>query len=311
VTGSLALWVLGIIVASALFGLCAPGVGRRAPARTATWLLSVGSLLVGASAVVVTALVGLFVLGQVPSLAAQGGWSPGSLARWVPVHGPAALIPLVVTAAQVAVVSRTAMRGGRILVRAWRANCNFDTALVVIPGADPVAFALPGWPGRVVASRGLLRILDGVERRAVLAHEQAHLDQRHDLHRAAAALAVAANPLLRPVPAALRLATERWADEAAAAVIGDRLRVAATIARVAGLPAGPSVRPSTAMAATDADVALRVNSLLAAPRRRASWELLLLLVAVAAVATALTGVYDTKHMFEAAEQAYLHARWRQ
>jgi Zn-dependent protease with chaperone function len=45
----------------------------------------------------------------------------------------------------------------------------------------PVAYCLPGPAPRVVLSRGAVAVLSEDELRAVLAHERAHLDQRHDL----------------------------------------------------------------------------------------------------------------------------------
>jgi Zn-dependent protease with chaperone function len=45
----------------------------------------------------------------------------------------------------------------------------------------PVAYCLPGLRPRVVLSRGALSVLSEDELRAVLAHENAHVDQRHDL----------------------------------------------------------------------------------------------------------------------------------
>lgn len=45
----------------------------------------------------------------------------------------------------------------------------------------PLAYCLPGMRARVVLSRGVLDLLREEEVRAVLAHETAHLQQRHDL----------------------------------------------------------------------------------------------------------------------------------
>jgi Zn-dependent protease with chaperone function len=56
-----------------------------------------------------------------------------------------------------------------------------------VPGAHvlehpvPVAYCLPGLRSRLVVSAGVLDALDPPAVRAVLAHEQAHLTERHDL----------------------------------------------------------------------------------------------------------------------------------
>jgi hypothetical protein len=296
-----------------MFGAAAPTVARVAPARTAVWLLSVGSGVIAASTVVVPALIVLTALGQWTWLAGMGHWSSGRLARSVPFGGGLFATALAVGVIQVFLALAWAGSGGRRLVVAWGASRRFDTSLVVVANGGLEAFALPGWPGRVVAGRALLQALDPVERRAVLAHEQAHLDQRHDLHRAAAALATRVDPFLYWVPAALGLATERWADETAARYVGDRAAVARTIAAVASVGRDPGrfgAGPAwlSAMHAGASDVALRVSLLGAGPRpHRLRWPAALLGVVVVAVAATLAGVYLTKELFEAAEHAYLHA----
>lgn len=297
-------WVGGIIVTSGVFGWCAPVVARRAPARPATWLLSSGSLLVAASVLIVPALLLLVAVGQLPTFAAIGDWSARRLSRSFPLHSALVVLPLVVLAVQLSVLLVVAARRGRQMWKAWRTSRDFDTPLIVVPSGALVAFALPGWPGRVVTSRGLLQCLNGRERKAVLAHEQAHLDQHHDLHRTAAVLAAAVNPLLRSVPAAVDLASERWADETAAEAVGDRRLVAATIGRVAEFaPMAASLGPLV-MGVGDGDMAVRVSALVAAvPPRRWRWGMLLLLVAAVAVGLALGGLYDTKHIFEVAENS--------
>ncbi|CAN5207903.1 hypothetical protein BH24ACT10_BH24ACT10_07990 [soil metagenome] len=51
----------------------------------------------------------------------------------------------------------------------------------VVEHAQPLAYCLPGLRPRLVLSSGVLALLSEDEVRAVLAHEAAHLDQRHDL----------------------------------------------------------------------------------------------------------------------------------
>ncbi|ATD69126.1 MULTISPECIES: M56 family metallopeptidase [Gordonia] len=51
----------------------------------------------------------------------------------------------------------------------------------VLDDATPVVFALPRRRGGIIISRGAVQLLDGVELRAVLEHESAHLRQRHHL----------------------------------------------------------------------------------------------------------------------------------
>ncbi|MEV4255977.1 M48 family metalloprotease [Spirillospora sp. NPDC049652] len=79
----------------------------------------------------------------------------------------------------------------------------------------------------------MLDVLTPAQRRALIAHERAHLAGRHHLFRSCTAVAVAANPLLWPLRGAVVFATERWADERAAACIDDREQTAQAIGRAA------------------------------------------------------------------------------
>lgn len=57
-----------------------------------------------------------------------------------------------------------------------------DPTTLVLDHDTPVAYCLPSFGGSVtVLSRGLVKQLSDDELRAVMAHERAHLDQRHDL----------------------------------------------------------------------------------------------------------------------------------
>jgi hypothetical protein len=115
----------------------------------------------------------------------------------------------------------------------------------------------------------------------MLAHERAHLGCHHYAFAAAAHLAAAANPLLRPLAAAVAYTTERWADENAAAAVGDRRQVARAVAKAA--VASKGTQPSTQLPAialgilgrrrdphaTAGPVPRRVAALLAPPLPRA------------------------------------------
>jgi Zn-dependent protease with chaperone function len=82
----------------------------------------------------------------------------------------------------------------------------------------PLAYCLPGLRPRVVLSRGVLDLLREDEVRAVLAHEDAHVVQRHDLVVLPFAAFGATFPRLRPVRTAseqVALLVEMLADDRA------------------------------------------------------------------------------------------------
>lgn len=146
-------------------------------------------------------------------------------------------------------------------VRRHRASRGAATSgeLFVLATDEPTAYAVPGRPGQVVVSVGMLRNLDAQERRVLLAHERAHLDHQHHRYLWAAELAAAVVPLLRPLTSRVRFATERWADEEAAREVGDRSLVARTICRAALLQ-HDGERPALALAGLG--VTARVEALL-------------------------------------------------
>lgn len=168
--------------------------------------------------------------------------------------------------------------------------------------AEPYAFAVPGRPGRIVVTTALLRSLDPAQRRALLAHERAHLHHRHHIHQSMAHLAAAVNPVLYRLPAALELSCERWADEDAARVsrrdtVADALTRAATGSRLAG--------PAVVLAAAVTDVADQVGALRGPAPRLAVWRVALLLGLLAATAVAVAeAMHDTERLFELAQSAY-------
>jgi peptidase M48-like protein len=110
--------------------------------------------------------------------------------------------------------------------------------VVVADWAEPLAVAVPGRPGRVLLTSGMLRVLDGAERDAVLAHERAHLAHNHHRAMLLTGAAAAVNPLLRPARESVGYLVERWADEEAAGAVGDRDLVARAVARAALATAG-------------------------------------------------------------------------
>ncbi|MFD0565746.1 M56 family metallopeptidase [Kitasatospora saccharophila] len=206
-------------------------------------------------------------------------WHPGELSdlEWVPAAAVAATALLATTA----LAARTARHQYADLRRARAATGDAPAglrALVRRPGpAVPAltvltddradAYALPGRPPRIVTTTGMLAALTGPERTALLAHERAHLAGRHHLLLAAAEYAAACHPALRPLRPALGYHLERWADECAAAEVGDRALTARAIGRAAlataRTPAAP--RPRLAPAATTGPVPRRVRALLTAP----------------------------------------------
>ncbi|WP_328890680.1 M48 family metalloprotease [Streptomyces sp. NBC_00316] len=224
---------------------------------------------------------------------------------------PLACAALTLLAGCAAAVVRSTRRHWKELHRAVEVTDGSVGELAVLRDSRPDAYALPGLPGspgRIVVTTGMLRALDPVERDALLAHERAHLAGRHHLLHAAAELAALCHPALRSLRAPMGYALERCADEAAAAAIGDR-RVAARAIGRAALAAraaeGAQARPRVALAAAAGPVPRRVAALLgrAAPRPRAGRVAAAALLACLALsgAAAIDATHDLHHSIEVAQ----------
>lgn len=197
---------------------------------------------------------------EIPWITASAGWCRALYRaddRVVPLLG---LMGLAVVAAAIGRGGRAAYRHRRVVRGSTPGG-----PLEIISSRTPIAFAMPGRPGHIVVSTAMLDELDVDEQRVLLAHEQSHLDHRHDRYLMAAEVAVAAVPLLRPVAAGVRFSTERWADEDAATAVGDRRLVARSIARAALVTADHSSRR---LGLASLGVPARIEALLVTSGRR-------------------------------------------
>jgi Zn-dependent protease with chaperone function len=295
------------LLASALFGLVAPGLTRRLPPALATWLLSVGGLCAGAGFVVSLALLTSTLVGQLPVVAQQGHWSDVVLHRADPIWPPlaaAALVALGVLAVRFIVTAGRRFVAVRAAYRLAGTLSPAGSELVVFDEDGHRAYAVPGRPGRIVVSSGLLRTLTAAQRRGVLAHERAHLRQHHHVHHTAAYLAAAANPLSFALPRAVALASERWADESASRAC-TRADVARALVAAAGRPATGRTSSTAVLAMAQTEVVARVQALTrpARPLEVHRLALLLMLLGVIAFST-LHAAADVDHVFDLAQGAY-------
>jgi hypothetical protein len=219
-----------LLLASAVGLLALPGcarpLGRRLP--PAEWAkLCAGLLLAGGVALEA----GLVLVGGPTALRLAGMSAVADLCEHLLGALAPAGTPLGVAAALAA--SLLAVTSGRSLVAARRSRrllrvepglgwhgqwCGHD--LVVLPSQDLVAFSAGGRPPQVVVSQRLVDLLTDHELAAVLRHELAHVQHRHQRYLLLARVveqSLGRLPLVRRSTGALRCALERWADEEAAA----------------------------------------------------------------------------------------------
>jgi Zn-dependent protease with chaperone function len=205
-------------------------VARTAPTRAAAFV--VAAMLCAAAATWGLVLLAATLLGYTSLVADEALERGVQLQDPVPrLIGVTATVLLIFGAARVVRV----LRARRATTRELRAVCRScgTGELAVVTLDAPHAFAVPGRPGRILVTRGLLSALDGDERRVVLAHERAHLQGRHHWLRAATEVCAAVNPVLIPVREAVAFLVERGADEHAATVTGSRELVARALTKAA------------------------------------------------------------------------------
>lgn len=222
--------------------------------------LAGGLLAIEAAATLALSAAGPTHLGAVGAL---GGldrlplWAGAAMAVAVLV-----LLRLLAVLLAAAAVTLRARRDHRQLVDLVSTRNPLLADAVVVEHDVPVAYCLPGLRPRVVLSRAVLSLLHDDELRAVLAHEAAHVEQRHDLVVLPFVALRSTFPWLRGVRTAVSsvaLLVELLADDLAA-----RRHRREVLAR-ALYKVGSGAAPAGGLAAGGADVLLRARRMLDAP----------------------------------------------
>jgi hypothetical protein len=198
--------------------------------------------------------------------------SPGivALMRLLCLGASAALLVLLcwVLIASTGAVLRDRRRHRALLSLLAHGDPKVPGALVVDHPAA-AAYCVPGLRSRIVISAGALDLLDQAELAAVLAHERAHLRERHDLVLlpfTALARAFPWSVLVQRSYASVALLVEMLADDHAARQRPARELVTALIrvgaAGPAGTPSGTLAMAGEDAAMGDSGVTARVERLL-------------------------------------------------
>ncbi|GAA4613564.1 M56 family metallopeptidase [Actinoallomurus liliacearum] len=177
-------------------------------------------------------------------------------------------------------------RGLRLDALALVGRADTRLGVTVVDHATAAAYCVPGRRGRIVVTSGALAALDDAQLTAVLAHERAHLRQRHHLALTASQALVRAFGPLPPFTTAreqLAFLVELAADDAAAKRSG-RLTVAESLLTLSGtVPAGT---PVPVLAAGGSATGARARRLIAGTRPLGPVRTLLGFAVAAAVLTA-------------------------
>ncbi|MDH6124348.1 M56 family metallopeptidase [Kitasatospora sp. GP82] len=245
--------------------------------RSAARLLTTISVVMAVCSALCLGLLGVVGTAQIPGNPLPDSWSDPEVRAAVPFHEIVGTAALCLLGLLIAACALIAVRHLRIRSRARRALATApgDLDLAVLPDDSPYAYALPGAPGRIVVSTGMLDSLSCDEREALLAHERAHLANHHHRYLLATQLASCANPFLRPLQQAVAYGAERWADEEAAQAVGDRRLTARAVAKAALVSHGAAAHglgasPLAAFAAPG-PIPRRVAALLGPVPTSANW----------------------------------------
>jgi Zn-dependent protease with chaperone function len=222
---SVATLVLPLIAAVGIAG-AVTSVHRALPPRLAARFVTVALLLVAFAALPTLVVMALAFLAHAPLVGLGFEWC----ARAVGLHG--AVSAWFGVPAMAVLVWGTA-RTARLLRNQRRLRVGTLSPVFIASSDQPYAVTLPGRAGQIVMSTAMIELLDTRERAVVLAHEEAHARYRHDRYLLVAAIAAAALPPLRGIARRVNYSIERWADDAAAVVCGDRRLVACTLGKVA------------------------------------------------------------------------------
>ncbi|AXG76462.1 M56 family metallopeptidase [Streptomyces paludis] len=273
--------------------------------RGAALLLTFVSAVLAACSTFCLGLLMVVGTAQLPGNPLPDSWSDPEVRDAVPYDEVAGKTAIVALVAVVLACAHTVRRHVRFRSRAHRALAGLPPdEVAVLDDGLPYAYALPGSPGRIVVSAGMLSCLNAGEREALLAHERAHLTGRHHLLLLAARLAGCANPFLLPLRAAVAYSTERWADEAAAQATGDRRTTARAVGKAA-LFARPAPPPGMAAFASAGPVPRRVAALLGPVPPRRNWPPALTRAGIAAYVAAAGTAASTMSALNSAAALFL------
>lgn len=258
------------------------------PPRLTAWLLVLVGSATALSGAWLLVTLSLAFLGQQEGLDRWLGWCDEIVSSHDVVTAPVGVAALAGVTMMAFMGARTARR----YRRAWQPSSGDATEVVDDPGI--IAHAIPARRGRrgtVVLSTGLIAALDPQELQAVVAHECAHLVHSHHRFLAAIDVSSAMVPLVRPLRAHIRLATERWADEDAAARVRSRRVVATAVARAA-LATAPQ---PYSLAISGSSTVARVTALLQPADSRSPLHVATVVVSAAMAAAALVATMVQVH----------------
>jgi hypothetical protein len=169
-----------------VFPLASAPLARLALARLhpryATWLLALAAVVLAGTSCGALGLLALSALVRIPALGHLAHLSHQVIiAGGDSTSNAIALTAGILLGAALLVTASFTITRARALAAAFTHARTLPGAASLVVTRDQAAdaYTVPGRPGRIVVSTGMLEVLDGPGRRALLAHEHAHLKARH------------------------------------------------------------------------------------------------------------------------------------
>jgi Zn-dependent protease with chaperone function len=290
-------WVYLPLVLSFLFPLAARRMAAMLRPTAAARAAAIGAAVAALAYACCLTLLSLTLFDDLPPLSAFDNRPELGLPK--PVPGWLASIAALILLAGTIRFVREVVRRYRT-VRELRAIGVPHAGLAVADLPEPFAVAIPGRPGHVLVTSGMLRLFDGVERQVLLAHEHSHLERRHHRLVAVAVLAAAMNPLLTKLAHLVAFLVERAADEDAAAEVGNREVVARAVAKASLAGSGRGLAPALGL---NGSKAVERVAAIAGPQPTSRWHGLAGMVTLGAGMVLVTAVAVVE--FVAVAEAWL------
>jgi hypothetical protein len=294
------------LAVSLVLSRAAVPVARRLAPVAAAWVLAAAALVAGMMWVGGLGCLTVATLGRLRVFDRLGDWSPAVLRAHAPVPVAAGIVSIALLLFAGISLGAAALRLARGLreIKRLRASVSHDRCgdLTIVHASEPEAVAVPGWRGSIVVTSGMLQVLEPAERAVLLAHERSHLRSAHWMFRLATRLGTALLPTSKSTIVSCDSALERWADEAAAAEVGDRHLTARSVAKAA-LATTDYRRSVLSLAFAEGGVGERVQALLQ-PRHASNWRpaLLLALLAIFGAAALLNAGRELDGLFDLAQR---------
>lgn len=217
---SLIVIVIGVVLLSVPALVTRGSLSPAVRVRTACAAAALGMWIVGIGIVLAASPLSLrWHHGPDPSSVGLMHLSPGGPLAWA----ACGVVGVIGASWLLSTLRRSIQARRRAYLPRWAAeSVRHDAAagaeVRVAPTLEPVAFAVPGRDRHVVISQAVSRLPES-QRRAVVAHEGAHLRLRHDRHLLVLAMYERIwgwLPGVRAVVASHRRCIEQWADLEAA-----------------------------------------------------------------------------------------------